>query len=295
MMTEGEKIIIINNDGHGGFYDDLYSSPEALADYVRGYKATSLSVFEWGVNCGSRVNFPCETVEIMGAGVENFPRRGDRTAHENMQRLIDAGVDSLQLVAETCHEIGKKCHASLRMNPDYSAGWMGEGIPAIFNSDFWREHPHMRVVTFDGEETSKLSYAYREVRQWKLSLAEEVLQRPVDGINLDFLRHPPFVGAEDIMLEGFEDEYGEDAWDIPDDDPRRVEYWCRPMTKFMEGLRKLAEETGRDITITARVDHREYLQQALDIETWLQRGLLDILIVSEHGLGGFEFDFRPFA
>lgn len=293
------KQLVVNDDGHGGFYADAYTSAAALEDHMHQWTQTAITVFEWNVTCGSRVNYASEFSELMGEGVEEFPRRGDKIAHENMKRIIAEGADALTICCDVMHEAGKRCFAGIRANGDYGAGWMGPALPAMFNSNFWREHPQFRIINADGTENPKLSYAYPEVREWKLKLAAEVMQRPIDGICIDFLRHPPFVGYEPILTDCFKSEFGRDVAKVRDDDPLRLVHWARPMTTFMEGLRRIADEAAarnqRSIQISVRVDDTNYLTHGLDIQNWIQRGLIDTLIVSRYGLGGFEFDFSPFV
>ncbi len=43
-----------------------------------------------------------------------FPRLGDQLAHDTVQGLADAGLNTLKIAAEGCHEAGIGCYASLR-------------------------------------------------------------------------------------------------------------------------------------------------------------------------------------
>src|SRR5207302_87175 len=100
------------------------------------YRDTQIAVLEWCVTAGSRVNYPSHVSETIGSGMKEFPRRGDQLASETLQRLAAEDVDTLQVVSRACREAGILCYASMRMNGDYPASWMGEGIPRQFNSDF---------------------------------------------------------------------------------------------------------------------------------------------------------------
>ncbi len=291
--------IIVNDDGHGGFYSGRYTSAEAIREKIARYQGTHVRIFEWCITMGSRANYPSQVTEIMGTGMTEFPRRGDKRASELMHKLAAEGVDTLAVVAKACHDTGLECFASIRMNPDYAASWMGEGIPRMFNSNFWWQHPEFRVRGPKGEDRTKLSYAFPEVRAFKLGVIREALERDIDGLNLDFLRHPPFLGYEQPMVAAFQAKYGEDPRKLRADDPRWLKLEAEVMTGFLREVRQAADEAGaakrRRLRISVRVDHKQYRAWGLDIERWMKDKLIDLLIVAQHSLGGYVFDLRPFV
>ncbi len=270
----GEKLIVINDDGFSAFYSGRYKTAEDLRKQVMSFKDTQVGVFEWCVIAGSRANYPSKVTELIGTGVTDFGRRGDQLVAETLRRLADEGTDTLEVVAAACHEAGIACFASLRMNGDYADNYMQGAIGRLANSDFWRAHPELRCQGEGGQ--SRLSFAHREVREFKLGILREVAARDIDGINLDFLRHPPFFGTE-----------------LPAESRAAV------MTGFVRDVRRLLDDEGRKkgrhLGLSARVEWNEYLNRGCDIETWLKEGLLDYLVLTQHTLGGFEFDLAPFV
>jgi hypothetical protein len=272
----GEKLIVINDDGFSAFYGGRYKTAEDLHKQMLSFRDTQVAVFEWCISAGSRVNFPSKVTELVGTGVKDFGRRGDQLAAETLQRLAAEGTDTLQVVAAGCHEAGLACYASLRMNGDYATKPTDDSLSRQLNSDFWRAHPEFRVRGPKGEDKTKLSYAFSEVRAFKLGILREVVTRDIDGINLDFLRHPPFFGSE-----------------LP------AESHATTMTGFLRDVRRLLDEEGqrkhRHLGLSARVDWKEAQALGCDIETWLKEGLLDYLVIAEHALGGYEIDLAPFV
>jgi hypothetical protein len=295
----GDRVLVINDDGFGNFFTGRVTTAEALRQQILVYRDTQVAVLEWCVTSGSRVNYPSRVSELLGDGVEEFPRRGDRLASETLQRLVREGVDTLQVVGSACREVGMLCYASLRMNGDYNANWMGECLPRQFNSRFWWTHPELRVRGPKGEDRTKLSYAFPEVRRFKLALLREVAEREIDGVNLDTLRHPPFFGYEEPLIAAFQERHGADPRDLPADDPRWLALCCELMTEFVRSARALldaaGQQKGRRLGLSARVDWREYRAWGCDIESWLREGLLDYLVIAQHTLGGYEFDLTPFV
>ncbi len=295
----GTKLVVVNDDGFSAFYTGRYQNAADLRRQVATYADTSVAVFEWCVTSGSRVNFPSRTSELIGAGLTAFGRRGDQLAVETLHRLAAEGTDTLDVVARACRANGLLCYASLRMNGDYAASAADDSLSRQFNSDFWRAHPEFRVRGPKGEDRTKLSYAYPEVRAFKLAVLREAAARPIDGIALDFLRHPPFFGFEEPMVRAFQAKHGVDPRPLPPTDARWGPIRAEAMTTFLREARAILDvagaKHGRRLGLSARIDHREYALLGCDLATWLREGLLDYLVVAQRTLGGYEFDLAPFV
>lgn len=306
---EGPKRLILNNDGHGGFYGGGLNSAKALRRLPQPYRGTHLWIYQWGVMLGTKVNYPSKVAELCGEGaspeVLGQVRAGDRKLLETLVRLRAEKVDTLACVAQGCHEAGLLCYVTIRMDPCYplkSAGWADESMAHFYNSKFWWDHLDCRI-RLKREESPKaysnLSYAYPEVRARWLAIIGEVLERDVDGVDLDFLRHPPFFGCDPPLVEAFRKRYGEDPRKLPDADSRWLDLRCELMTAFVRDVRLAADAAakrkGRPVGVSARIDHRQTRELGLDVAGWLREGLLDILEVGQHSLGGYELDLKPFV
>ncbi len=292
------KILIVNNDGHGGFFNGLYSSKQAIENDLEVFRGTHVKILEWCVTIGSKANYPSRVTEVIGEGIKRFPRRGDKKLAETLNRLISNGINPLNVVIKKCHELCLKIYPSIRMNPDYSPSWMGELFARMYNSKFWWENPDLRIKDKKGKILTKLSYAYPEVQRFKISIIKELLEYDIDGINLDFLRHPPFLGYDDPLIDKFKKEFGVSPLKLPENDIRWIHFKTKIMTDFIRKVRKLMDKSqklkDKKLELSVRVDHRDYLKQGLDIKTWINEKLIDHLIVSEHSLGGFTFSLIPF-
>jgi hypothetical protein len=295
----GEKIIAINDDGFSAFYGGRYKSADDLRKQMLSFRDTQVAVFEWCISAGSRVNYPSKVSELVGDGVTEFGRRGDQLAAETLHRFAEEGVDTLKVVTDACHEAGMACYASLRMNGDYASKPTDDSLSRQLNSNFWRAHPEFRVRGMKGEDKTKLSYAYPEVRAFKLAILREAAARDIDGINLDFLRHPPFFGFDEPLKKAFRDKYQTDPATAPLEDPRWETLRAEMMTGFLRDVRQILDEEskrkGRHLGLSARIDWKDGKSLGCDVETWLHEGLLDYLTVAEHSLGGYEIDLAPFV
>ena len=293
------RLLVINDDGFSGFFGGRYRSVADVRRRILRLRDTQVAVLEWCVTCASRVNYRSRATELVGDGVTEFPRRGDRLVHETLKAIADSGVDLTRAVADACREAGIACYASLRMNGDYAPGWMGEVLPRMTNSTFWWAHPEFRVRGRKGEDRTKLSYAFAEVRRFKLAILREAATSGVDGINLDFLRHPPFVGYDAPIIESFRARHGIDPRELPEDDPRWVAARGEVLTAFVREARAALDAAGRSagrrLGLSARVDWREYRTWGGDIGRWLREGWLDYFVLAQHSLGGYEFDLAPFV
>ncbi|MDP3073328.1 MAG: hypothetical protein Q8N18_23760 [Opitutaceae bacterium] len=295
----GEKLVVINDDGFSGFFEGRYRTAEDLRTHVLRFRDTPVAVLEWCIVQGSRTNFPSRAVELVGAGQSEFGRRGDQLVTETFRRLAAEGTDTLEVVARASHEAGLLCYASMRMNGDYSPTGSDPTLPRQFNGDFWHAHPEFRVRDAKGAPGTKLSYAFAEVRAHKLAHLREAALRDIDGLHLDFLRHPPFFGYDEPLVHAFREKHGLDPRTLPATDARWIALRAEVMTGFVRDVRALLDEAGakkgRRLGLGARIDHREYLSLGCDLEAWLREGLLDYVTLAQRTLGGYEFDLAPFV
>jgi hypothetical protein len=144
MPRGGSKLIVVNDDGFSQFHSGHYRTKEDLRREMLSYRETQVAVMEWCVIAGSRSNYPSKVTEMIGSGMSDFPRRGDKLASETLHQMAKDGVNSLQVVADACHESGIACYASLRMNGDYSSEMWGGSFSRYSNSTFWWNHPEFR-------------------------------------------------------------------------------------------------------------------------------------------------------
>jgi glycosidase len=106
----------------------------------------------------------------------------------------------------------------------------------VCKSEFSKEHPEFRWRQRDGRAYhSQLSFAFPEVRQYKLALLKELLAYDIDGFFFDWIRtgdvrdNPQTdaegvagYGYEEPLVEGFKKEFGDDPAKIPNGDERWV-------------------------------------------------------------------------
>jgi hypothetical protein len=206
--------------------------------------------------------------------------------------------DSLAAATEYGHSIGLQIHAWVTINED-DHGW---GWP----SEFTKAHPQYRWVRRDGRPYhSQLSFAFDEVRRYKLGLLDELLAYPIDGIFLDWIRTgdirdnpqntPEGVadyGYEAPNVEAFRKQFGASPLDVPADDERWARVRAEPQTAFMRAARELVRRKAPGKPLAAMVGHPWHYRGAveriagnlkgllLDVGTWAKEGLVDSVVAA---------------
>ncbi len=191
--------------------------------------------------------------------------------HNNMQALIDAGTDPLELAVEYAHKHGIEAVWTLRMNDIHDAftpplwpKWKTDHPDALLGKreDWGRYPPGQQHRWWAG-----VDFTRDDVRKRMIELIEEVAKNyDVDAIDLDWLRHPihfhetllgkPVTAKQTALITGL----------------------VRDVRKMLE---RAGDQRGRPILLSTRVPmtikHGLYL--GTDIETWLKEGLIDLLTI----------------
>ena len=185
--------------------------------------------------------------------------------------MLAAGTDPLRVVADFGRQHGIEVFWSFRVNDTHDGSGADYG-PIMFRANrLKREHPEWLIGSPQKKPKfgawSAVDFTRDEIRDLAFRYVEEVCRNyPVDGVELDFFRHPVFFkraaqtgtacdDAERALMTGL---------------LRRI----RAMTET-EGLRR-----GRPILLAIRVpDSVEYCRAiGIDLEHWLADGLVDLLI-----------------
>src|SRR5688500_405625 len=201
--------------------------------------------------------------------------------------------DSLAAAVEYGHKIGLQIHAWVTINED-DHGW---GWP----SEFTKKHPQFRWVRRDGRRyRSQLSFAFEDVRRYKLGILEELLAYEIDGIFLDWIRTGDIrdnpqndaagvadYGYEAPNVKAFESKYGTHPKDVAADDERWARVRAEPQTMFMRAARELCRARKPKLPLAVMVGHPWHYRGAveriagnlkgllLDVAAWASEGLVD--------------------
>ena len=263
---------IYNNDGwdFASAPDDFVLTRENLfarqLDRLKGSQVDVVSLSPGGA--GLTLATRTKATEFV-AGFP--PPAGQRLLAPELHAM---GTDCLQLTVEFCRENGFRPFACLRMNDTHDAFSQ--------RSRFKEEHPELLVgERFGGQpyaQWSGFDFSHREVRERVTAIVREfVSDYDIDGVELDFYRYPCFFRSV--------------AWGGAATDEERA-----LMTEMMRSLRRevdaVGRRKGRYFLIAARVPDAAAVAReiGLDIEAWMQEGLIDLCL-----LGGDYGHFASFA
>jgi len=259
--------IIVNNDGNEPVMilrrpsaEDLLSP--RIAPLV-GTQVDSIFYCTWSSGFGLFTHFT-KVGQV-------FTSRADRHANNQMQALLDAGIDPLRTACDFARAHHIEFFWSMRMNDNHD-GYADKYGPALFEANNLKmTHPEYLLGT-RGQKLpygswSAVNYAREEIRELAFRYVEEVcLGYDVDGVELDFFRHPVFFPSTTRGEPASDKELG-----MMTDLLRRLR-----VTADAEGRRR-----GRPLLIAVRVpDSAAYARAiGLDLETWLSEDLVDLLTV----------------
>ena len=295
---QGQFRLLLNSDGGDGALMAFEPSitPEQLCRVVNEIEGTQVDVFiqcvQWS---DEQMLYPTRVAEVYAKPIsedherdfEKYP--GIRRWARNVDSLLEAGRDPLEIWSRRSHEAGMQFWPSLRMN-DIHKDW-SERWPSL-RSQWERDNPQVRLGSAVPDRyrhqanrspqpshgySWAMDYALEEVRNRKLAIIEEVCaDYDVDGFELDFLSHPYYF------------KKGKEANGLP------------LMNDFVRQVRMRLDEIGRakgrKLTLLARVLPALELNRkiGLDVPTWIREGWVDVIAPATRGYLDISADLTPF-
>lgn len=261
--------IIFNNDGNEPVYKAEDDSPGAFLRLrttgLVGSQVDCISYCTWSSGFGmfthdTKVGQVFTTKEAMFST--------NRTAE-----LLAAGTDPLKVMTDFGRKHGIEVFWSFRMNDTHDGSGADYGPVMLRANRLKTEHPEYMIGTAAKKPKfgawTAIDYTQEPVRELAFRYVEEVCRNyDVDGVELDFFRHPVFFRR--AAMAGVACDDAERA--LMTDMVRRI----RTMTEA-EGLRR-----GRPYLLAVRLpDSVEYCRDiGLDLERWMAEGLIDIYMPS---------------
>jgi hypothetical protein len=262
--------LIFNNDGNEPVY---YVTNLTAADLLQprtaalvGSQVDSIFYCTWSSGFGMFTHFT-KVGQV-------FTTRESLFARNKMEALLAANLDPLRVMLDFAKSNRLEFFWSLRMN-DTHDGSMTDYGPIMFQANRLKmEHPEY-LLGKRGEKLkhgawSGVDYARPEIRDLAFYFVEEVCRNyDVDGVELDFFRHPVFFKSTTRGETATAEE-------------------CAQMTDLMRRIRTMVDavgqKRGRPLLIAMRVpDSVEYCRAiGLELDHWLADDLLDLLIVSSY-------------
>ena len=275
-----QRRVIFNDDTYELSREDANTPAGFLRRRLQPLVGTHVDTISWSV-LGGWADAPVydSKVQPIYGDAHGGPPPYWTKVTQNVKDLIASGHCPLQIVIDFAHENKMELFASVRMN-DCHDSFIPGGVT------LWKkDHPEFLVdpgdVPHDKDEhplglyVIALDFSHQAVRDRKFDIIEEVCRRyDIDGIDLNFIRHPVFFSRTMRGMPVTDEELG-------------------IMTSLVRRIRSLTEAVGarrgRPILVAAIVPDNLKLSRnvGLDVETWIQQDLIDIVIP---GLG-----YAPFS
>ena len=180
-----------------------------------------------------------------------------------IRALRTAGTDALRLVTEHMKANGKEVLAAIRLSDTHHRS-LDPTVPLV--PQFAIDNPRFVIKQPDDRKNeTALDYSYPEVRAHRLAIMREIVENyDVDGLELNFVR----------WAKHFPRHQGKEKAHI--------------MTEFMlsvtQMLKEVALAKGRKQPFTLGVRVAESIEacwrSGVDIETWVERGWVDYIVIS---------------
>jgi hypothetical protein len=273
-LAHKQRHVIFNNDGCDALYlpkGEKLSVEKFLDKRTTPLKGTQVDAIAY-CTISSGFSFFTHRTKVGQVLTRQPGDFGIRNEMRNItQEMADMGTDCLQAVVGFAHKNKMECFWSMRMNDTHDAEYRPDK-PYLLYPPLKVEHPDWLV----GDPVkrsrygrwSSVDYARPEIRDLAFRFIEEVCQNyDVDGIELDFFRHLCFFKSTAHGSKATQAER-----DMMSDLMRRV----RAMTE------KVGLKRGRPILVMVRAtDSVDFNRDmGLDVERWLQDGLLDLLVTT---------------
>ena len=262
--VERQRRVIFNNDGDDLLHVDGSATAEKFLS-VRTHHAA-------GTMVDSVFYFSRRPISPLYTGAVKVDPLAGR-----LQELSRQGTDDLRLVIEASRKQGIEVFWSMRMNDIHDNAKHESEI-----AQWKKDHRHVLMGRPEDKERfppadprhiwTFVDYSHPEVRDLMVATFKEVLAGyDVDGVDLDFLRHPAFFPETRLFQ--------------PVTRPH-LEMMTELVGRIRGEVLAASRRRGRPVLMSVRVlptlaQNRHF---GFDIQEWVRRGYLDLIVVG----GGYD-------
>ena len=266
MPTPPEYQIIYNWDGAPHGYSEVPQSVNAFLEKAYApLEDTQVGAHFWCIG-EHAARWQSDVLEQLGdVHSRRYENAQAYTHTENIRQMVERGEDPQQAIIDHGHQLGMHVYASVRMNDNHFSGAQIADLERLHHTELTQmriEHPEWLL----GDQTSEWfalswNFAVPEIREHRYAHIKEICERyDWDGVELDWQRH---------------------AFHLPADDAYRLRYVLTDLQRAVRRMTDtLAEERGKPFYLAARVSGTLEMCRNIgyDIPTWVNEGLVDILI-----------------
>jgi len=268
IAAQRKRRIVFNNDGDELWRDTDATRAGVLAARIAGLAGSHVdAIWQWGSDGFKLIHQdgPFAQLYTMDPNGLNYQRAVK--AHQTL--MEDCGKDNLEIVIDFCRENGMEVFYSNRMNDVHDSYFPNRLYITKIEHPEWclgtKEESKQFGYPDPRSSWSAWNFEVPEIRQLTVDALREVCQTyDIDGIELDYWRHlvnfPEMLRGDPVTPENRE-----------------------LINQLMRDIRQVTEEEGlrrgRPILICGRCveDVEVSKNSGLDIETWLEEDLVDML------------------
>ncbi len=257
--------VIFNCDGHAVAKDSNGELDQWVENLFGPLEKSHVDALFWCDGAGGNTaNYESEVLEATGKRIGK-PRPW-------IKRLLDEGHDPPKVVVREAKKRGLDVFYSFRIN-DIHDSFTPDELPT-----FKVEHPEWQIGEKKYGKVScfptALNFTVREVRELKFRVIEEIFQKyDFDGLEIDWMRGLPYF--------------------LPGKEPENAHLLTELLQRVREHLNERGQQRGRPIRLAVRVgENLEACRlDGLDVPAWIDKGLIDYLILSS---GVIDIDVEEF-
>ena len=208
---------------------------------------TGVDTFVYGIARGDGLFYPSKVGKRFGVDMDEFSNPMYWRVWNNMQSLLDSGLDPLQILIDRAHANNMSFHASFRMGTY-------EALANLENDEANRLISADPINGGDG-------LADPFVRQKQMLLFQELIENyDIDGLELDFAAHPG--GSSSYLNE------------------TNVGDFTPTITDYVRNIRDIIKSSEREIALGARVYpfEKTNLNFGIDIRRWVDNEVVDYFV-----------------
>lgn len=263
-----QRRMIFDNDGNEPHFLKALTAEDVLQQRTAALTGSQVdTLFYCTTDAFGITKRPSKVWQLFDSKAGTYQR--NRTVE-----LAAAGVDVLRVMVEFGHKNCMEVFANIRMNDVHDGGRAPDNLTRFKDNQFKAAHPDYLVGKKERQPRtgawSAVNFALPEVREHLFRYLEESCREyNIDGLALDFFRHPCFFKS---TFNG-----------KPCTDAERA-----AMSELMQRVRGMMREVGakrgRPLLLSVRVpDSAAYCRDiGLDVEHWLREGWLDLLVVTSY-------------
>ncbi len=287
-LPPAEKEVCAIND-YADCPDDYRPMEQCAAESVRVHAEAGFTTIFWKAYA-----VRCEYHTRIGEMRSSRFQKDRRVSIGNLLEKYDT-LDAAVAEAKAC---GVKMLGWMRINNEFHAR-EGEWSKFGGTTAFHNAHPEMRQRYKNGEFSPRLSFAWPEVRQYLCSLGREILDRGMDGLIIDVLRHPSVVQYDKPIVDEFIRKTGQNPMEMEGDGTEEwLRFRARAFTDLLRDFRNMMNGSGhKDKPIYVRTIPEPWrnLRDGCDVDAWLEEKLVDTIVIGHHCVSGPGHPWQDFS